>query len=265
MMKFVKINGVQVAYAEAGTGLPVVFVHGFPLSHRLWKPQLAGLQDMGRMIALDLPGHGESESRTGAYLMDQVAGDVNALLDALEINTPVVLCGLSLGGYMLGQFCAHYGSRLAGLIFAATRASGDSPETKLNRDRLVGIAQSGGVNALVETLLPKFMAPDTYLARPELVEELRSIMQTASLDGAVGDLLGMKARPDTFDLIAQIRLPTLVIHGTEDQLIPLSEAQRLCETIPGSCLITIPGAGHLPNLEQPELFNQAVREFLEQL
>ena len=135
----------------------------------------------------------------------------------------------------------------------------------MNRDRLVGIAEIGGVNALVDAVLPKFMAPQTYQTHPELVKQVRDIMQTASLHGAIGDLLGMKARPDTFDLIAKIRIPTLVIHGTQDQLIPLSEAERIHDTIPGSRLVIIPESGHLPNLEQPELFNRAVRDFLRQL
>ena len=264
-MKYVKVNDIQLAYFEIGKGLPLVFVHGFPLNHRMWEPQFTDLQDVGHLIAPDLPGHGESGSRSGVYFMDQVADDVNALVDALEISVPLVLCGLSLGGYMLGQYFTKYGLRLAGLIFTATRASGDSPEAKLNRDRLVGIAESGGVNALVDAVLPKFMAPQTYQTHPELVKQVRDIMQAASLHGAIGDLLGMKARPDTFDLIANIRIPTLVIHGTQDQLIPLSEAERIRDTIPGSRLVIIPEAGHLPNLEQPDLFNRAVRDFLRQL
>ena len=129
-MKFVKVNDIQLAYFEIGKGFPLVFVHGFPLNHRMWEPQFTALQDVGHLIAPDLPGHGESESRSGVYYMDQVADDVNALLDALEINVPLVICGLSLGGYMLGQYFTKYGSRLAGLIFTATRASGDLPEAK---------------------------------------------------------------------------------------------------------------------------------------
>jgi 3-oxoadipate enol-lactonase len=263
-MKFIKIRELKLAYFEAGRGIPLVLIHGFPLNHRLWEQQFAALTETARLIAPDLPGHGESDSRSGPYWMEQVAQDVNDLLDVLEIKVPVVLCGLSLGGYMLGQFYERYGNQLAGLIFTATRASGDSPEAKLNRDRLVSIAREAGVNALVEAVLPKFLAPKTYQTRPELVEQVRGIMQAASLDGVVGDLLGMRARPDTFDMIRKIRLPTLVIHGTEDQLIPVSEGELIRDTIPGARMVTIPEAGHLPNLEQPELFNLAVREFISQ-
>lgn len=263
-MRFFKFGQTKIAYDEAGDGLPLVFIHGFPLNHHLWEPQFSGLQDVAWLIAPDLPGHGESDSRQGPYMMEQVAADVNYLLDALDIRKQVVLCGLSLGGYMIGQFFQNYGSRLAGLIFTATRASADSPEAKDNRDRLISIAREKGVEQLVDAVLPKFLAPSAYQNRPELVEKARKIMLTVSLEGAVGDLLGMRARPDTFDIIREIRLPTLVIHGMEDALIPLSEAERIRDFIPGAHLVTIPAAGHLPNLEQPVLFNQAVRKFITQ-
>jgi 3-oxoadipate enol-lactonase len=262
MMKFFKVGQTKIAYDEAGDGLPLIFIHGFPLNHHLWEPQFSGLQDVAWLIAPDLPGHGESDSRQGSYLMEQVAADVNYLLDALDIQKQVLLCGLSLGGYMIGHFFQNYGGRLAGLIFTATRASADSPEAKLNRDRLLAIARTEGVEQLVEAVLPKFLAPSAYQTRPELVEQVRQIMRSTSLEGVVGDLSGMRARPDTFDLIREIRLPTLVIHGEEDQLIPLNEAERIRDCIPGARLITIPAAGHLPNLEQPDLFNRAIKEFI---
>jgi len=254
-----------MAYEETGRGVPIIFVHGFPLNHQLWEPQLSGLKETMHVIAPDLPGHGKSEARSGAYLMNLVADDVNGFIDALGISEPVVICGLSLGGYMLGQFYQKYGKRLSGLIFTATRASPDSEAARLNRDRLVALARQSGPQAVVEDVLPKFMSPKTYQRRPELVDEVRGIMRTTSLDGMVADLLGMRARPDTHDLLRKVNVPSLVIHGTDDQLIPLSEGERIKDTIPGARMCVIPEVGHLPNLEQPELFNQAVIEFIQQL
>ncbi|OGN88625.1 MAG: hypothetical protein A2Y88_04845 [Chloroflexi bacterium RBG_13_48_10] len=264
-MKYVRVNNLRMAYEESGRGVPIIFVHGFPLNHRLWEPQLSGLKETMKVIAPDLPGHGKSEARSGAYLMNLVADDINGFIDALGITVPVVVCGLSLGGYMLGQFYQKYGKRLSGLIFTATRASPDSEAAKLNRDRLVVLARQSGPQAVVEDVLPKFMSPKTYQSRPELVDEVRGIMRTTSLDGVVGDLLGMRARPDTHDLLRKVNVPALVIHGMDDQLIPLSEGERIRDTITGARMCVIPDAGHLPNLEQPELFNQAVIEFLQQL
>jgi len=264
-MKYVRVNNLRIAYKETGRGVPIIFVHGFPLNHQLWEPQLSGLKETMHVIALDLPGHGESEARSNAYLMNLVANDVNGFIDALGITTPVVICGHSLGGYMLGQFYQVYGKRLSGLIFTATRASPDSEAARLNRDRLVALARQSGTQALVEDVLPKLMSPKTYKRRPELVDEVRGIMRTTSLEGMVGDLLGMRARPDTHDLLRKVNVPSLVIHGTDDQLIPLSEGERIKDMIPGARMCVIPEAGHLPNLEQPELFNHAVIEFIKNL
>jgi pimeloyl-ACP methyl ester carboxylesterase len=264
-MKYVRVNNLRIAYEKAGKGVPIIFVHGFPLNHKLWEPQLSGLKENIEVIAPDLPGHGKSEARSGAYLMNLVADDIKGFIDALGITIPVVVCGLSLGGYMLGQFYQKYGKRLSGLIFTATRASPDTEEARLNRDRLVTLARQSGPQAVVEDVLPKFMSPKTYQYRPELVDKVREIMLTTSLDGVVGDLLGMRARPDTHDLLSKVNLPALVIHGTDDQLIPLSEGERIRDTIPGARMRVIPDAGHLPNLEQPELFNQAVVDFIQQL
>ena len=264
-MKYVMANSLRMAYEETGKGIPIIFVHGFPLNHRLWEPQLSELKETMHVITPDLPGHGKSEARFGAYLMNLVADDINGFIDALGISVPVVVCGLSLGGYMLGQFYQKYGKRLSGLIFTATRASPDSEAAKLNRDRLVVLASQSGPQAVVEDVLPKFMSPKTYQSRPELVDEVREIMRTTSLDGMVGDLLGMRERPDTHDLLRKINLPALVIHGMDDQLIPLSEGEKIRDTITGARMCVIPDAGHLPNLEQPELFNQAVIRFIRQL
>jgi pimeloyl-ACP methyl ester carboxylesterase len=264
-MKYVRANNLRMAYEETGKGIPIIFVHGFPLNHKLWEPQLSGLKETMHVIAPDLPGHGESEARSGAYLMNIVADDTNGFIDALGISEPVVICGLSLGGYMLGQFYQKYGQRLRGVIFTATRASPDSEAVKLNRDRLIALARQSGPQAVVEEVLPKFMSPKTYQSYPELVDEVRGIMRTTSLDGMVGDLLGMRERPDTHDLLRKVNVPALVIHGMDDQLIPLSEGERIRDTITGARMCVIPDAGHLPNLEQPELFNQAVIGFIPQL
>jgi pimeloyl-ACP methyl ester carboxylesterase len=111
-------------------------------------------------------------------------------------------------------------------------------------------------------MLPKMFSPRTYAGRPELVERLSEIMQAISLDGILGDLMGMKARPDSTPTLKQIDKPTLILHGSDDQLIPPSEAKVMQEAIPGARLQVLPDAGHLLNLEQPQLFNAAVRKFL---
>jgi 3-oxoadipate enol-lactonase len=119
-----------------------------------------------------------------------------------------------------------------------------------------------GAEAIAEPMLPKLMSPKTYALQPKLVDTVRKIMESASVEGIVGALSGMQARPDSTPTLALIDKPTLVLHGADDQLIPFQEAQAMHAAIKNSYLEVLPDAGHLLNLEQPESFNQAVARFI---
>jgi len=266
------INDFQMAYDDLGNKLPLLLIHGYPLNRTMWEPQIDGLRDHVRIIAPDLRSHGESSipaiSGSGfdiAHPMEQLADDCASLLEALDVNDRVILGGLSMGGYIAFAFYRKYHQRVAGLILAATRAGADSPEVKQNRDKAVALARQSGAQAIAQSMLPKMMSPKTYTEKPELVNLVSKMMQSTSVNGIVGDLLGMRDRPDSLSLLPQINIPTLLIHGADDQLIPLSEMQAMQAAIPGSVLRTIPNSGHLLNLEQSEIVNQAILEFIQGL
>lgn len=261
----IELKDFTMSYEDAGDGLPVVFIHGYPLGRWMWAPQIAGLADAARVIAPDLRGHGDSSATAGEYTMDLLADDIHAMLDILAIKKPVVLCGLSMGGYVALAFCRRYPQRVAGLVMAASRASADAPETRANRDKTMALAKEKGLPAIVEQMLPKMMAPQTYQTKPELVERVRLIMEAVSLDGVLGDQAGMKNRPDSLPTLAAFDKPLLIIQGEEDQFAPREVAEAMKNAAPQARMALIPAAGHLPNLEQPELFNQVLREFLKQL
>jgi pimeloyl-ACP methyl ester carboxylesterase len=254
-----------MAFEDNGNGIPLLLIHGYPLNRILWAPQLHGLADVARVLAPDLRGHGDSQVMPGVYWMELLAGDLNAFLDALEITDPVVICGLSMGGYIALAFHRKYASRMAGLILTATRAGADSPEGKAGRDQAAQTAQEKGLSAIADAMLPKMLSPKTYEQRPELVNRVRTIMEDNSLEAILGDLEGMKERPDSTPALQEIHLPTLILHGADDQIIPVKEAEAMRDAIPNARLQLIPDAGHLLNLEQPDLFNQAVRSFLQSI
>ena len=168
-----------------------------------------------------------------------------------------------MGGYVAFEFCRQYPERVAGLILAATRAGADSAEVKDARDKAAGVAIAEGTVAIAEGMLPKLLAPGNYKAQPDLVDFVREMMQETSEDGVVGALTAMRDRPDSTPDLPALDVPVLILHGQEDQLIPLAEAEAMAAALPKAKLVVVPGAGHLPNLEQPEIFNDAVREFLE--
>lgn len=258
----IRLSQFSLGYDQAGSGLPLVFIHGYPLSRRLWAAQVEALSAFALVMAVDLRGHGDSDPVPGPYSMEALADDILEFLQANQIHRPFVACGLSMGGYVALALARRHPEQLAGLILTATRAAADSPETRLNRDKAAALARQQGVQAIVESMLPRLIAARTYGERPHLLETLREIMQATSLEGVLGDLEGMKTRPDSTAFLPDLHLPVLILHGAEDQLIPLREAQAMQAALPQAHLEVIPGAGHLPNLEQPERFNQAVRRYL---
>jgi 3-oxoadipate enol-lactonase len=261
----VRVNNFSMAYNDHGQGQPLLLIHGFPLNRNLWKPQISDLSSVARILAPDLRGHGGSDPVTGPYSMDLLADDCSALLDEIEVEQPAVICGLSMGGYITLAFYRRYPERVAGLILAATRAGADSAVGKANRDKMASLAKEQGASAVADELLPKMLSPRTYATDPELVERVNQILKTNSVEGIVGALMGMKERADSTAMLEEIDVPTLILHGVDDQLIPLAEAETMHAAIEGSQFHAIAEAGHLLNLEQPELFNQAVRDFLQSL
>lgn len=264
----IKIDHLNVAYDQAGRGMPLLLIHGYPLNRTVWESQYTDLRDIAHLIIPDLRGYGESdaelwsENELPLYTMEQLADDCIGLLDRLNITEPVVVGGLSMGGYVAFAFYRKYPARVAGLILAATRAGEDTPEGKANRDRAVELAKQSGSSAIAESMLPKMLSPKTFSSNLELVSRVLEMMQSASLSGIIGALRGMKTRQDSTPLLQQIDIPVLILHGADDQIIPLSESQAMAASIPNARLEIIPEAGHLIPLEQPELTNASIRKFL---
>jgi len=252
-----------MAFEDSCDRVPVLLIHGYPLSNVLWDIQLSELTDIARLIAPDLRGHGMTDPTEPPYSMGLFAEDCAHLLDQLGITGPVVVGGLSMGGYVAFEFCRRYPERVAGLILSATRAGADSAEAKESRDKAAGVVIAEGMSAIAEGMLPKLLAPENYETQPDLVEYVRDMMLETSEDGVVGALAAMRDRPDSTPDLATIKVPILILHGADDQLIPLAEAEIMAAAFPRAKLVVVPGAGHLPNLEQPEIFNDAVRDFLE--
>lgn len=261
----IQLPDVTLAYTLEGQGIPLIFIHGFPLTRRMWQPQVAGLKQAARILAPDLRGHGESQPAPGPYSMELFADDLNALLDALHIQEPVALCGLSMGGYIAFAFYRKYRHRLRGLILTATRAAADSPEASAARIQTAQMVQEKGTAPLFQNMATRLLSPETYAQQTDLLAELGAIMAGVSIEAVLGDLEGLRQRPDSTPLLGGIHLPVLIIHGAQDSIVPLAEAKAMHAAIPRAQLVVLHHSGHLPNLEQPEDFNQAVRQFLNEI
>ncbi len=254
----ITVNGVSLAVDVRGEGPAVLFVHGYPLDRTIWTPQLEALEGW-RRIAPDLRGMGQSDAPDLGYSMATYASDLAALLDTLGIER-TVLCGLSMGGYVVFEFLRRWRNRVSGLVLIATRAEADSPEARRARDAAANEAREGGARVIAEAMLPKLLAPG---AAGVLVERVRSLIAAIPVPGIVGALGAMRDRPDSTALLPTLGgLPTLVIAGGDDQLIPVSQTTAMAAAIPGARLVVAPGAAHLPTLETPSIVTDALRSFL---
>lgn len=270
-MDHLRVNGVDLAVKIAGAGPPVVLVHGFPLSHAMWRPQIAALQPTHRVIAPDLRGFGQSNFVGGAgtnplseprVSMEEFADDVAAMLDLLGVTEPVTFCGLSMGGYVGWQFWRKYRERVARLVICDSRAVADTPEAAQGRAALAKRALAEGPGPVADGMMSKLLAPDTIAHKPEVVDEVRQMIYQASRQGIAGALLGMAARPAVTDLLPEIQVPTLLLVGQHDAISTVAEMRGISEKIPGAKLAVIPDAGHMTTIENPEATNTALLGFL---
>jgi 3-oxoadipate enol-lactonase len=260
-MKKIKVNDVELAYRDEGSGHPIVFLHAFPVTQRMWDGQLAALAPAYRVITFDWRGFGESALGERAASMDIFADDLAGLMGALQIERAAV-CGLSMGGYAALAFYRKYAARVAALILADTRAGADAEEAKRARYEISDQVLREGLSKLPDQLLPKLLAPDTPTLQPQVAEQVRAMIVNNQAEGVVRAQAAMAERTDSAPLFDKINCPTLVIVGEKDTLTPPSEAEKMRVGIPGAQLKIIPAAGHLSNLERPDAFNQTLSEFL---
>lgn len=255
-----------MSYSDAGSGIPILFIHGYPLSRKLWEPQINDLQDVARVITPDLRGHGTSQDQNGPYSMDQMANDCAQLLQHLAIGGKVILCGLSMGGYVSFSFYRQYKNQVAGLILTATRAEADSALAKQNRENAIHTAETEGTEQIFTMMLPKLLSPKNFQDSLALNEKAMKIMHSAvTKDIVVKDQVALMNRANSTSMLPQIDIPVLIIHGVDDQIVPIQEAQTMHAAIKGSTLVILPKAGHLLNLEQPVLFNSSIRNFIKNI
>jgi pimeloyl-ACP methyl ester carboxylesterase len=260
----IRANGVECEVEIRGDGPTILFVHGFPLDHTIWSHQVAGLPGW-RRIAPDLRGMGRSEVPDGAYSMGTYAADLAGLLDAVGTDR-VVLCGLSMGGYIAFEFVRRWRERVTGLILMDTKAEADGPDGRKARDAMATLARTEGARAIAEAMLPKLLGEGTRRRDEETVARVRTMIEATPVPGIVGALEAMRDRPDSTPLLPTIRgIPTLVVVGEEDRLTPPERAQAITGAISGASLEIVPGAGHLPPVERPGVVTELVRRFLERV
>jgi 3-oxoadipate enol-lactonase len=253
-----------MAYDEAGSGTPVLLLHGFPFNRSMWHEQVEALTPRYRVITPDLRGHGETMVTGGPATMEEMARDVAALMETLEISRATV-GGLSMGGYVALALYKLFPLRVRALMLADTRAQADTEEARENREQQAEKALNEGMGSVAEAMLPKLLSPRTMAQRPQVVARVREMIVNTKPEGAAAAQRGMAQRSDQFPFLWRIIAPTLIVVGREDAITPVSDSERMHREIGGSRLAVVEDAGHLSNLEQPESFNRVLTKFLRDL
>lgn len=246
-------------YHEHGQGPPLVLVHGFPFDHSIWHAQLEVVSDEARVIAVDLPGFGGSQSLQGDEPSIDGYADAIARWAGEAGIDKFVLAGHSMGGYVALAFARRYPEMLTGLGLVCTRPGPDTEQAKQGRYTMIENVRERGPQAVVDAMLPRLLSQQTREKRSEVVEQTRKVMLHQSSDGIIAALKAMASRPDSSPILAEIRVPTAVIGGAEDAIIPAADEDLMAATIPGATQVRIDGAGHMPMLEQPERLAEALR------
>ncbi len=252
-----------MSYRELGygPGAPLILLHAFPLNGKMFEEQMGAFSDGRRVISADYPGFGRSFRTPAQPDIRYYAEAVRALLDRLELER-VVLGGVSMGGYVAFGCLRLFPKRISGLILASTRAEPDSEEMRENRKEMARRVAEEGVGVLIEMQMERLLALDTLENNKEVVRKVRAMILENSPNGVVAALGAMRDRPDSTPILGEIAVPTLVIGGEEDEISSPEVMGAMAQKIPNARHITLPHAGHLSNLENPEGFDAALREFL---
>jgi 3-oxoadipate enol-lactonase len=252
-----KVNGIEIHYELHGSeGAPwLVLSHSLACSGRMWDPQVEAFKDRYRILNYDMRGHGQSEAPQGAYTLDMLADDVLSLMDSLKIRS-AVYCGLSIGG-MIGQTLALRKNPPFERMVLADTTHTQPPEALKQWEDRIRIAESQGMAALVDSTMERWFTP-AFRSSPA-AQKIAALVRATPVPGYVGcgrAIMGL----NTTARLKDIRLPVLAITGESDGAA--AGTRHIGETVPGAKFVSIPNASHIANIEQPEAFTRALRDFL---
>jgi 3-oxoadipate enol-lactonase len=269
-MRAFDIHNIKIAVEDRGSGKPVLLVHGFPLCRSMWKSQVESLVAAGyRAINPDLRGYGDStlgeDDGEQGVDMHRYADDLAVLLDAMQVDEPVVFVGFSMGGYIAWEFVQRHRNKLAALVLCDTKAAADSEEAAVNRLKMAKLVDTWGANHVADLLIPKLFAAATIRDRPQLVEPVRKVIEQTPTAAIAAAQRGMARRADFTSRLSEFDLPILAIGGEHDAISPPQEMQSIADGLPNARFVEISGAGHMAPVENPDDVSEAIVEFLGQL
>jgi 3-oxoadipate enol-lactonase len=261
-MPLVELSHCSVLYLDVGQGAPLVFIHGFPLDHTMWRYQIDEFQKSHRVLAIDLPGFGQSSAPRSEMSIIGFADSIAEFLQRVGIEEKVTLCGLSMGGSIALQFALRHPEKLARLILCDCRAAVDTPEAQKMRLDLAERVLKEGPEFVATAMPARLFALGTIEQQPEVVQSIQAVIRATASASVAGGSRALAHRLDVIPRLGEICVPTLIIVGSEDVISTVDEMKVMAERIPGSQHVVIPGAGHMAPLEAPDLVNAEIKAWL---
>ncbi|MEJ2104286.1 MAG: alpha/beta hydrolase [Ignavibacteriaceae bacterium] len=255
------INGLQIFLDGDSKNKPIIFVHGFPYDHFMWGELIKEFSNDYYCVRYDIRGLGASSSGDGQFTIEMFVDDLENIISVLKLNKPI-LCGLSMGGYISLRAVERMENKFGALILCDTKSSVDDDEGKLKRASAIKQINSGAFDQFIEAFVlncfgEKFVRENNT--------EYRKVVDRSKNNnplGVKGCLLAMASRTDTTGYLSNIKLPTLIISGSEDKLTPPSVMKPMSDQIPNSKFVIVDGAGHMTPIENPEFVNKSIKDFL---
>lgn len=262
----VKLDDISVSYyikkAIEKEEKVIIFIHGFPFNKNTWRTQLDAVEDNITAIAIDVRGHGLSTAGHGFFSIDLFAKDLHDFIQKLALNN-VVLCGVSMGGYIALRYYELFPDKIIGLILSDTHHLADDNKAKEKRFNSINAILTLGKRAFAFGFIENVLTNKTIAKNTKAVNLVKSSIRRNSISGICATQLALASRTDSSSVLAKITVPTLLIRGEDDKITPKEVMLKLQEGIKDARFIEIPAAGHLPNLENVLAFNKEMNAFLE--
>jgi pimeloyl-ACP methyl ester carboxylesterase len=266
-LKTTSLRGRSVSLLDEGQGPAVLFVHGFPLSHCMWQGQVDRFKTNHRVVIPDLPGFGQSESlldgENPVLSMEFLADWLAELLDAIQCDTPVHFCGLSMGGYIGWQFWRRHPSRVQSLIACNTRAAGDTELIRRGREIAARQVMVAGAKPVADAMVKKlFYQARKGLRETDFFNQIHRVIAAAEPASIAAGQRGMAERKDAVEWLEGVEVPMLFVAGKHDSITPADEMQQNARRVEHAEYALIADAGHMSPMENTAAFNAVLEDFL---
>jgi pimeloyl-ACP methyl ester carboxylesterase len=238
---------------------PLVLLHAFPLDHRMWDEVRTGLTEHVELATPDQRGFGGAQLGADEPSLETVAQDVISSLNGRR----ALIGGCSMGSYVAMAVLRAAPELVAGLVLISGRATSDTEAARANRHTMASKIEDEGPSFVADAMIPALLGSETHERRPDVVASVRTIVSEQDGAAIAWAQRAMAARPDSSELLRTTEVPTLLVRGEQDTLIPAEEADALAALMPKAEVVVLAGAGHLPPLEAPEEFTGTIARWLE--